>query len=199
MNLNDTRSALSLLETRRSGRPREMIGPGPDEEQLARILAIASRTPDHGQLVPYRFVIVGADRREALAALYHRALLLAEPEAPPAKIDKACANARAAPVLVVLISAPVRDHKVPMFEQELTVGAVGMNLLHAATAMGFVGGWITGWPAYDPTVTAAFCGEGERIAGLIYLGSPGRPLEERVRPDPARIVSRWKSDILSGS
>lgn len=199
MNLNDTRSALSLLETRRSGRPREMVAPGPDDTQLEQILRVATRTPDHGQLVPYRFVIVGKDQREALADLYLRALKRAEPDAPPAKVDKACANAHAAPALVVLVSSPVADHKIPLFEQELTVGAVGMNLLHAATAMGFVGGWITGWPAYDPTVTAAFCSAGERIAGLIYLGSPGRPLEERVRPDLARIVSRWNSEILSGS
>ena len=199
MNLNDTRSALSLLETRRSGRPREMVAPGPDDTQLEQILRVATRTPDHGQLVPYRFVIVGKDQREALADLYLRALKRAEPDAPPAKVDKACANAHAAPALVVLVSSPVADHKIPLFEQELTVGAVGMNLLHAATAMGFVGGWITGWPAYDPTVTAAFCSAGERIAGWIYLGSPGRPLEERVRPDLARIVSRWNSEILSGS
>ncbi len=191
MNLNDTTSTLALLETRRSGRPREMVAPGPDAAELERILAIAARTPDHGQLVPYRFVVVGDDRREALADLYHRALTAAEPDAPPAKIDKACANARAAPVLVVLVSSPVPDHKVPVFEQELTAGAVGMNLLHAAHAMGFVGGWITGWPAYDPTVTAAFCRDGERIAGMIYLGSPVRPLEERPRPDLSAIVSHW--------
>lgn len=191
MNLNDTRSALSLLETRRSGRPREMVAPGPDDTQLEQILRVATRTPDHGQLVPYRFVIVGKDQREALADLYLRALKRAEPDAPPAKVDKACANAHAAPALVVLVSSPVADHKIPLFEQELTVGAVGMNLLHAATAMGFVGGWITGWPAYDSTVSAAFCRAGERIAGMIYLGSPGRPLDERPRPDLSRIVSHW--------
>lgn len=191
MTLNDPSTPLSLLETRRSGRPREMVAPGPDAEQLEHMLAIAARTPDHGKLVPYRFVIIGADKREALADLYHRALTAAEPDAPQAKIDKACANARAAPVLVVLVSSPVRDHKVPLFEQELTAGAVGMNLLHAAHAMGFVGGWITGWPAYDSTVSAAFCRAGERIAGMIYLGSPGRPLEERPRPDLSRIVSHW--------
>ena len=197
MNLNDTSSALTLLETRRSGRPREMVPPGPDDAQLERILAIAARTPDHGNLVPYRFVIVAPDQRDALAALYMRALRDAEPDAPDSKVEKACANANAAPVLVVLVSSPVRDHKIPVFEQELTVGAVGMNLLHAAHAMGFVGGWISGWPAYDPAVTAAFCDDGERIAGLIYLGSPGRPLEERVRPDLARIVSRWDPEKIS--
>ena len=78
-----------------------------------------------------------------------------------------------------------------MFEQELTCGAAGMNLLHAATALGFAGGWITGWPAYDATVTAAFCNAGERIAGFIYLGTPAAPLEDRVRPDLASVATRW--------
>lgn len=196
--LNDASSALSLLETRRSGRPRDLVGPGPDDAQLARMLTIAARVPDHGGLVPFRFVIVGADQRDALAALYKRALRESEPDAPNFKIEKALANAHAAPALVVLVSAPVRDHKIPLFEQELTCGAAGMNLLHAATAMGFVGGWITGWPSRDPLVTASFCNEGERIAGLIYIGQSATPLEERVRPDLKRIASQWKPQRRPG-
>lgn len=193
--LNDATSALSLLETRRSGRPRDLTGPGPDDDQLARMLAIAARVPDHGGLVPFRFVIVGAEQRNALAALYERALRDADPDGRAEKIVKALANAHAAPALVVLVSAPVRDHKIPVFEQELTCGAAGMNLLHAATAMGFVGGWITGWPSRDPLVTASFCNEGERIAGLIYIGRPATPLEERVRPALDQVASRWPGDI----
>jgi nitroreductase len=189
--LNDTTSALALLETRRSGRPRDMVGPGPSDDELARMLAIAARTPDHGGLVPYRFVIVGSDQRDALARLYTRALAASEPDAPAPKVAKAIANAQAAPTLVVLVSAPVQGHKIPVFEQELTCGAAGMNLLHAATALGFVGGWITGWPSTDPAVTAAFCSRGERIAGLIYIGRPGLPLEERARPTPDSVASHW--------
>ena len=66
-----------------------------------------------------------------------------------------------------------------------------MNLLTAAHAMGFVGGWITGWRAYSPMVNAAFAGPGERIAGFIFIGSPGRELVERPRPDLAEIVRNW--------
>ena len=192
MTLNDHSSALALLETRRSGRPRDLVAPGPSEQELHRILTIASRVPDHAQLVPFRFVVVGADQRDALADLYCAALAKAEPGAPPPKIAKAIANAHAAPCLVVLVSRPVPGHKVPLFEQELSCGAAGLNLLHAATALGFAGGWITGWPAYDPTVAAAFCGEGERIAGFIYLGTPATVLEDRPRPRLDAIVSRWQ-------
>ncbi|QIK95694.1 nitroreductase [Sphingomonas sp. HDW15A] len=191
MTLNDRSSPLSLLATRRSGRPRDLAGPGPTDDELRQILAIASRTPDHGQLVPYRFVIVGADQRDALAKLYSRALSIAEPNAPEAKVAKAIANARAAPALAVLISKPVPDHKIPIFEQEQTCGAAGMNFLHAATALGYAAGWITGWPATNPTVSSAFCGEGERIAGFLYVGTPVTPLDDRVRPSLDAVASNW--------
>lgn len=189
--LNDRSSPLALLETRRSCRPRDLVEPGPDSSQLERMLAIAARTPDHGRLVPYRLVVVPAERRPDLARLYTDALLETEPDAPPFKVDKSVANALAAPCLVVLISAPVPDHKIPLWEQHLTCGAVGMNLLHAGHAIGFVGGWITGWPCYHPTVQSAFCQPGERIAGFIYFGTPSGELEERDRPDLEQIVRQW--------
>lgn len=192
MIVNDTSSPLALLETRRSARPRDLIEPGPSAQQLKRILTIAARVPDHAQLVPFRFVLVAPEQRGALSDLYEAALARTEPDAPDVKVAKAIANARAAPALIVLISRPVAAHKVPLFEQQLSCGAAGMNLLHAATALGFAGGWITGWPAYDPTVAAAFCEEGERIAGFLYLGTPAGPLEERPRPELDDIVSAWK-------
>ena len=192
MTLNDRSTALSLLATRRSGRPRDLAGPGPTEDELHQILTIASRTPDHGQLIPYRFVIVGSDQRDALAKLYADALAIAEPDAPQAKVAKAIANARAAPSLVVLISRPVPDHKIPIFEQEQTCGAAGMNFLQAATALGYAAGWVTGWPATNPTVSSAFCREGERIAGFLYVGTPMTPLEERIRPSLGAVASRWE-------
>lgn len=192
MTLNDRSTPLSLLTTRRSGRPRDLIAPGPSDDELRRILTIASRTPDHGQLMPYRFVIVGPDQRDALARLYGHALAVAEPRASGAKVAKAIANAKAAPTLVVLISKPVPDHKIPIFEQEQTCGAAGMNFLHAATALGYAAGWITGWPATNPTVSGAFCGEGERIAGFLYVGTPATPLEERTRPALESYASFWE-------
>jgi nitroreductase len=86
--LNDLSSTLTLLETRRSGRPREMTGDGPNEEELERILTIAARTPDHGKLFPWRFVTVGTIQREALAALLHRALDEHDPSATEAHHEK---------------------------------------------------------------------------------------------------------------
>ena len=191
MILNDASSALALLQTRRSGKPRDLIGPGPNDEELRQILKIAVRTPDHGKLVPWRFVIVGRDQRQALAELLHRALPECVTEAGEAHYAKARDFAHQAPVMIVLVSAPVQNHKIPVWEQELSCGAVGMNLLQAATALGFVGGWITGWQAYSERVQRAFCGEGERIAGFIFIGTPNMPLEERPRPELDLLVRDW--------
>jgi nitroreductase len=190
--LNDRSSALALLETRRSGKPRDLVAPGPTEEEMERILNIAVRTPDHGKLTPWRFVMVSPNQRQALADLLAHALPEHDPEATSAHYAKALEFAHQAPVMIVLISAPVRDHKIPVWEQELSCGAVAMNLLHAANALGYVGGWITGWQAYNERVRTAFCEEGERIAGFIFLGTPGNPLEERPRPALADLVREWR-------
>jgi nitroreductase len=189
--LNDRSSALSLLKTRRSGRPREMVGPGPSDEELRQILEIAMRVPDHGKLAPWRFVVVGKDQREHLAVLLHKALQAEDECAGPAHHEKEDQFARQGEALVVAISSPIPEHKIPVWEQELSAGAAAMNLLSAVHAMGYVGGWITGWRAYSPMVNAAFAEPGERIAGFIFIGKPGRELEERLRPDPAQIVKKW--------
>ncbi len=190
---NDLSSPLNYLESRRSGKAREMVRPGPTDEELQRIIAVAARTPDHGKLSPWRFVVVERDQREDLALLLRRALSENDPCAAPARHQKADEFARQGEALIVLLSAPIAGHKVPVWEQELSCGAVAMNLLHAAHAMGFVGSWLTGWAAYDPTVRAAFCLGEERIAGFFFFGSPGAPLAERPRPEQSAVVRGWTS------
>ena len=190
--LNDRSSILSLLETRRSGKPRELVGPSPTAEEMQRILTIAARVPDHGKLTPWRFVLVGDDQRDDFARLLDRALAAEDPDAAPAIHGKAAEFAHYAGQLVVLISAPVEGHKIPVWEQQLSAGTAGMNLLMAAHALGFVAGWVTGWQAYSPMVNAAFCSPGERIAGFVFIGYPARELEDRPRPDVAEVAKRWQ-------
>ena len=190
--LNDRSSIISLLETRRSAKPRDLVGPGPTPAELERMLAIAARTPDHGKLTPWRFVTVGDDQRDALAALLLDALAEDDPDATDAHRKKEQDFAHYAGQLVVLVSAPVRDHKIPLWEQELSCGAAGMNLLLAAHAFGYVAGWVTGWRAYSERVRSAFCGPGERIAGFVFIGHPGREIEDRPRPQLPQVVRQWR-------
>ena len=191
---NDRSSTLSLLETRRSGRPRDLVAPGPSPEELERILAIAMRTPDHGKLHPWRFVHVPAGRRGAFAELLERAYRAANPDPGRLEIEAAHRFAHQAPELVVVLSSPITGHKIPVWEQELSCGAVCMNLLLAAHGQGYAGGWVTGWAAYSEIVRDAFGRDGERIAGFIFLGTPGHELEERPRPEREEVVSEWSQN-----
>src|SRR5438445_2704165 len=124
--LNDRSSLLSLLETRRSGKPRELEGPGPTAQEMEQILTIAPRTPDHGKLAPWRFVTVAEDQRDAFEALLRQALAEEEPSATDAHHQKEHEFAHYTGQLLVLISAPIADHKIPVWEQELSCGAAGM-------------------------------------------------------------------------
>jgi nitroreductase len=188
---NDRTSPLSLLQTRRSGKPRDLIAPGPDAEQLRAILEVALRTPDHGKLAPWRFVIVPLERRAALATVLESAYRVEKPDAGRLEIEAMHQFAHQAPALVVALSAPVSDSKIPVWEQELSAGAAIMNLLHATHALGFAGGWLTGWPSYNEDVRAAFAKGDEKIAGFVFIGTPGKVQEERPRPEYDNIVSIW--------
>ena len=139
---NDRSSLSIFFATRRSGKPRDMVAPGPDEAQLQRILEAAIRVPDHGKLAPWRFVVVGPEQRDALAALLHRAYREIRPEPGKQELASIEEFARQAPTLIVALSTPDALSAVPEWEQQLSAGAACMNLLAAAHAEGFVGGWL---------------------------------------------------------
>lgn len=191
MTLNDTSSLLAHLRTRRSGKPRDMVAPGPGPEQLDAMIEIAARTPDHGKLFPWRFVTVPDAARAALGEKLAAILRSEKPDCSARDEEAAIQFATQAPALVVVLSAPVVPHKIPAWEQELSAGAVCMNLLHAAHAMGFTGSWITGWAAYSDAVRDLFGVEGQKIAGFVFIGTPALPLDERPRPELSEIAHRW--------
>lgn len=189
---NDLSSLTAYLASRRSGRPRDMIAPGPDETQLSTIVAAAARTPDHGKLNPWRAVHVAGEQRDALAEVLMAAYRAEKPEAGRLEIEAMATFAHQAPELLVVLHSPRESSKIPPWEQELSAGAFVMNLLHAAHAMGFVGGWVTGWPAYSDAVRDHFGDAPEKIAGFVFLGTAGQPLEERPRPPLDAVFSRWR-------
>jgi nitroreductase len=193
---NDLSTPAALLATRRSGKPRDMIAPGPSPAQIRQILQAATRVPDHGKLAPWRFVVISTDQRGALAALLTAAYRAEKPDAGRLEIEAMEQFAHQAPCLIVALSAPVIDSKIPVWEQELSSGAACMQLLNAAHAQGFVGSWLTGWPTYSAQVRNAFGRAHERIAGYLFVGSPGRALEERPRPDFDTVVSHWDAPPL---
>jgi nitroreductase len=189
---NDRSTLLTHLATRRSGKARDMVAPGPDAAALRDIIALALRTPDHGKLAPWRIVTVADDQRDAFADLLKKAWIAENPGAAGVDLSALDQFAHQAPTLLILVSTPVAGSKVPIWEQQMSAGAVGMNLLHAAHAHGFVGSWLTGWAAYSPAVAAAFgAGDGDTIVGYFFLGTASRDLDERPRPDYDEVVRAW--------
>jgi nitroreductase len=191
MIFNDPQSAATLLATRRSGKARDLIEPGPDADTLRAILHTAIRVPDHGKLAPWRFVVIAQEDRPALADLLEAAYRAEKPEASRMELEAMRSFARQSPSLIVLMSRPFPDSHIPLWEQQLSVGAAAMQLLNAAHAHGFVGNWLTGWATFSPAVTEALGEPGERIAGFFFIGTAAKPLEERPRPEPAAVIRRW--------
>ena len=189
--LNDLETPATLIATRRSGKPRDMVAPGPDEAQLVRILTAAMRVPDHGKLAPWRFVVIEDERRDAFASLLQQAWRDEHAKSDRPDVEAINQFARQAPALIVIFSTPVMDSKIPLWEQELSAGAACMAMLTAAHAQGFVGGWLTGWAAYSPLVASALGHPGAKIAGFVFLGTAGKEPDERPRPSHNSIVSRW--------
>ena len=190
---NDTSTLLSFLSTRRSAKPRDLVEPGPSADELRQIIAIASRSPDHGKLHPWRFVHVARAKRAEFAAVRKRAYLKENPA--PGRLEQEANEkfAHQAPELIVALSSPKAGIKIPVWEQELSCGAACMNLLCAAGALGYAAGWVTGWAAYNDEVRDAFGSADERIAGFIFLGKMGAEYEERLRPTLEEVWSEWRA------
>ncbi|GLK50449.1 nitroreductase [Brevundimonas intermedia] len=175
------------LAQRRSAPAQALAAPGPTDAELDEILTLGARTPDHGKLFPWRFVVLGPLSRAEIA---EKLTVLAELHNRPAKHQAVLAKLTAAPVTILVVSAPVPNAK-PIWEQHLSAGAVCMNLEHAAGGFGYSSSWITDWYSYDPQATALFgLTEGETVAGFIHIGTLTEPALERPRPDMAAKVTR---------
>jgi nitroreductase len=180
--------AIDLLLSRRSGSAKAMKAPGPSKEQLAQILQAGARAPDHGKLFPWRFILFEDKGRERAGNIFAE-VMQAEGERDK-QVEEERGRFLRAPIVIGVVSAAREQHKIPVWEQELSAGAVCQNMLVAATALGFVANWITEWYAYHPVVKQRLgLKAGERFAGFIYLGTPAEELEERPRPDMDRIVT----------
>ena len=177
------------LARRRSAPAQSLTGPGPSREEVERILLLGARTPDHGKLFPWRFVVLGPQGRADLAS---QLLPLADRQPGAEKARKVLSKLTAAPLTILVIASPVDSQKVPVWEQHLSAGAVCMNLEHAANALGYSASWITDWYSYDAEATALLgVREGELVAGFIHIGTLAEAPLERPRPDLSAITE-WK-------
>jgi nitroreductase len=184
--------AIELLKNRRSVKPREMNGPGPSPADLDTILTIGARVPDHGKLTPWRFIIFEGDARLRAGEIIAKVFAAKNPAAPESEIEVEKRRLMDAPLVIGVVSLTKPHPKVPPWEQQLSAGASAMNLVTAATALGYGANWLTGWFAFDRDVLDGLgLKADEKLAGFIHIGTPSKPNEDRPRPALADIVTRF--------
>lgn len=184
--------ALELLKTRRSVKPREMTGPGPSPAELDTILTIGARVPDHGKLAPWRFIVFEGDGRLRAGEVIAKVFARKTPNASAADIEVEKRRLTEAPLVIGLVSFTKPHPKVPPWEQEMSAGASAMNILTAATALGYGACWLTGWFLSDRDVLDGLgLKADEKLVGLIHIGTPTKPSEDRPRPALSEIVTRF--------
>lgn len=191
---NDTSSILALLRTRKSASAKAMAEPGPTAEQLSEILACAVRVPDHGKLTPWRFILWEGEARAQFGDVMKARWQQLHPEHGEQTLGFVRGLFLRAPTVLGVVSAAQEHPKIPVWEQQLSAAAVCMNILYAATAMGIGCQWNTDWVVYDAEIAAAMgLKPHEKLAGLMYFGTPTGLLEERPRPDPSALLTRWSA------
>ena len=184
--------AIDLLKTRRSMKPREMTGPGPSPAELDTILTIGARVPDHGKLTPWRFIIFEGEARARAGDVIAKVFARKNPAAPVAEIEIEKRRLLEAPLVIAVVSFTKPHPKVPPWEQELSAGASAMNIVTAATALGYGANWLTGWFAFDRDVLEGLgLKPDEKLAGFIHIGTVTKPNEDRPRPALSEIVTRF--------
>jgi nitroreductase len=185
-------AALDFLLSRRSRPAKTLTTPVPTRDQLAPILTAAARSPDHGKLEPWRFIVLedqALNRLSVLARERGEALGI-EPE----KIEKGVSQYRDAALAVAVISTPKPSEKVPEIEQVYAAGGVCLAMLNAALASGWGANWLSGWTSHDRDFLQRGLGlaADELLAGYIHIGTETNAPPERPRPDLDAITS-WVS------
>lgn len=181
-------AVLDFLARRRSTSAVMLAAPGPSEAEIAKLIRLAARVPDHGKLAPWRFIVLPTAEKAAFAAKLEALARSRGDEKSVAKLAKL----KIPPVGVAVVSS-LKPGQIPEWEQMHSAGAVCTTLLYAALAMGWGANWITDWYAYDAEAKAILgLQPGENVAGFVFMGTSTEPPLERERPDPTALTSTWR-------
>lgn len=182
-------AALDFLLNRRSRPAKTLVAPAPSRDELQVLLTAAARTPDHGKLEPWRFIVI---EKPAMARLADLTTAAGERLGKsPEDIAKGRSQFELGQLAVAVIEVQTDSPKIPAIEQTYSAGAVCLALLNAALAAGWGANWLSGWVSHD----RQFCEDAlslaphERIAGFIHIATEGTKPPERPRPDLERITS----------
>lgn len=183
---------IDYLTARRSVSLKLMGDTRPTDAEIETLLTIAARSPDHGKMAPWYFIVVKDEARTAMGDLLKTAYKADEdPAAEPAKLDLEAERFLRAPLAIIVVSR-MRDGKNPVWEQMLSSGAVCTHLSLAAHALGYGVNWLTEWYAFSPTFRDLLGLDArDNIAGVLYIGNMLEKPEERDRPTLSDLVTNW--------
>lgn len=184
--------ALNLLLTRRSIPAKNLGEPGPDAETLRTLLTAAARVPDHGKLVPWRFIVFTGEARATAGDRLAELWAQHDPDADAERLALERSRFSRTPVVVGIVSCAKPHVKIPEWEQVLSAGAVCMTLLTAAHAAGYSAQWLSEWYAFDEAAGRTLgLVDDEKFAGFVHIGTALEPPYERARPNMDAIISHW--------
>lgn len=181
-----------LIHARQQAAPKRLVNPGPTAAQLQAYFAAAAAAPDHGQLSPWRFVIVPSEARDRLARAFADALLQRTPDALPNAIDDARRKAYNAPFLALAIARLGGEGQdtVPARERLVSLGAALQNVLLSASADGFGCGLVSGQSLQSKAVRRLFTVSHDEVAiCFMAIGTVNIKKPARQRSLPERFVT----------
>ncbi|WP_235911791.1 nitroreductase family protein [Mesorhizobium xinjiangense] len=185
-------SSVEFLLARKSPPIAELSEPAPSDDDIATMIRIASRVPDHGRLAPWRFVLYRGEARKRIGERLAELAEQREGPLPEARRQQELTRFSRAPIVIGVISTPRENPKIPQWEMFLSGGAAAMNLVHAAHALGYAANWITNWYSYDAEARQMLgLAPDERVIGFVHIGTHSGEVFERPRPDPATLLAEY--------
>ena len=187
-----TSPIIDFLSTRKSVPIADLQGPAPSDDEIARMIAIASRVPDHGRLAPWRFILYRGEARVEVGKKLAALAETREGPLPEARHNQELTRFSRAPLVIGVVSSPKESVKIPQWEMFLSGGFAAMNLMLAANALGYGTNMITNWYSDVPEGRAILgLSPSERVIGFVHIGTHAELALERQRPDPATLYADY--------
>ena len=186
----NTPAALQALLQRYSLGGKDLAEPGPSAEELQLIAAAALRAPDHGELIPFRLVVVRDAARARLADLFEDYARRTGKAEESVTIERS--RALQVPVTMAIVARIDLSHPVvPAHEQWICVGGAITNILNTLHLLGYAGKMLSGGKVRDQQIIKAFCQPGETLVGWIVAGTPLRALRVKREKTTTIVLSEF--------
>ena len=185
-------TVIDFLLSRKSAPIAELREPAPGDDEIATLIRVASRVPDHGRLIPWRFIVYRGAARHRIGDMLAKRAEEREGPLPEARVEQEKARFSRAPLVIGVIHCPRDNPKIPRWEMLLSGGAAAMNLVLAANALGYSTNWITNWYSDDEEGRRILgLAPEERVVGFVHIGTFSGDVPERPRPEVETLISEY--------